>query len=207
VWVEDGHGERVAYGTSTCMVLPTVEGIERPAELPVYAQSTHDTPDPYLRPFMGEIIPWDEWRTMSGLEILKRQISGGLPRPPIHHLTGMTLREASEGRVTFTMPATDWLTSPLRTIQGGAIAMLAHAALATAVTSTLEPGTAYRPADVKVNFLRPAFPTGADLVAHGTVTHRGRTLAVANADVVGPDSKVIALATGSTIILPERAAG
>lgn len=45
--------------------------------------------------------------------------------------------------------------------------MLAHAALATAVTSTLEAGTAYRPVDVKVNFLRPVFADRTDLVAKG----------------------------------------
>ena len=85
--------------------------------------------------------------------------------------------------------------------------MLAHAAFATAVTSTLEAGSAYRPVDVKVNFLRPALAAeGAEFVAHGTVTHRGRTLAVATGDELSPDGKTIATATGSTIILPERPA-
>ena len=82
--------------------------------------------------------------------------------------------------------------------------MLGHAAFATAVTSTLEAGSAYRPVDVKVNFLRPVFADGGELTAHGTVTHRGRTLAVATADVFGTDGKKVATATGSTMILPER---
>jgi len=204
VWVEDGRGERVAHGTSMCMIMPPVEGLEHPGELPKIDPPTYDTPHPYERPALGETIPWEEWRAMSGVDILQRQIKGELPQPPIHYLTGMTLREASEGSVMFTMPATGWLTSPLRTIQGGATAMLAHAAFATAVTSTLEAGSAYRPVDVKVNFLRPAVPSETDLVARGTVTHRGRTLAVATGEVIGPDGKTIATATGSTIILPER---
>ena len=204
VWVEDARGERVAHGTSTCMVLPTLEGIAHPGELPLVEQPVYDTPDPFERPPLGESIPWDEWRSMSGVDILLRQIKGELPQPPIHYLTGMTLREASEGNVMFTMPATDWLTSPLRTVQGGAIAMLAHAAFATSVTSTLEAGSAYRPVDVKVNFLRPVFPDGKELVARGTVTHRGRTLAVATADVFGSDGRKVATATGSTMILAER---
>ena len=204
VWVEDARGERVAHGTSTCMILPTIEGIERPDELPIVEQPTYPTPDPYERPPMGETIPWDEWRALPGVEILRRQIKGDLPQPPIHYLTGMTLREVSEGTATFTMPATEWLTSPLRTVQGGAVAMLAHAALATAVTSTLDAGSAYRPVDVKVNFLRPVYPDGKEIEARGVVTHRGRTLAVANAEVTGTDGKKVATATGSTIILPER---
>jgi uncharacterized protein (TIGR00369 family) len=205
VWVEDAHGERVAHGTSMCMVMPTIEGVDHPGELPVPERIEYPTPDPYERPPMGEPIPWDEWRTMSGVDILARQIKGELPQPPIHYLTGMTLREASEGNVAFSIPASEWLTSPLRTIQGGAIAMLAHAAFATSVTSTLQAGQAYRPVDVKVNFLRPVFADGGELVARGVVTHRGRTLAVATADVYGTDGKKVAIATGSTIILPERA--
>jgi len=208
VWIEDGQGERVAHGTSICMVLPQLEGLEHPGddfEVPV--EPPPETPDPWERPVMGETIPWETWRTMPGEEILARQIKGDLPQPPIHYLTGMTLREAEHGHVTFSMPATPWLTSPARTIQGGAIGMLAHAALTTAVTSTLEAGSAYRPVDVKINYLRPAIADGSELIAHGSVLHRGRTLAVALADVVNAEGKKVATATGSTIILPERPEG
>jgi uncharacterized protein (TIGR00369 family) len=205
VWIEDARGERVAHGTSTCMVLPEIAGLTPPDEIPVYTEPAYDTPHPYERAAIGTPIPWEQWRTMSGLDILLGQLKGELPQPPIHYLTGMTLREASEGQATFTMPATAWLTSPLRTVQGGALAMLAHAALATAVTSTLDSGSAYRPVDVKVNFLRPVFAEDqAELSAHGTVTHRGRTLAVAVAEVFGPDGKKVVTATGATMIVPER---
>lgn len=207
VWIEDGRGERVAHGTSANMVLPQLEGIEHPGEPYVGDDPVEETPDPWERPAMGETIPWDLWRTMSGEEILLRQIKGELAQPPIHYLTGLTLRDLSGGRVTFTMPATKWLTSPNGTIQGGAIAMLAHAALTTAVTATLEPGAAYRPIDVKVNFLRPGIADDGELVAHGSVLHRGRTLAVGLADIVNAEGKMIATATGSTIILPERPEG
>jgi CRP/FNR family cyclic AMP-dependent transcriptional regulator len=204
-WIEDGTGERVAFGTSTCFIQPPVTEVVLPEYPDLTEPSDNGVPDPYLQPISGDTIRWDDWREMRGSEILARQISGELPQPPIHYLTGMTLREAADGRVTFTMPAHRWLTTAMRTVQGGAIAMLAHAALATAVTSTLEPGTAYRPVDVKVNFLRPVFATGTDLVATGIVTHRGRTLAVATADVVGPGGKKVATATGSTMILSDRA--
>jgi uncharacterized protein (TIGR00369 family) len=207
VWIEDGKGERVAHGTSANMVLPQLAGFDHPGEMAPEPEPEYDTPDPWQRPAMGEPIPWEVWRTMPGLEILGRQIKGELPQPPIHYLTGMTLREVDEGRVTFTMPASKWLTSPNGTIQGGAIAMLAHAALTTAVTSTLEAGAAYRPIDVKVNFLRPGIADGGELVAHGSVLHRGRTLAVGLADVVNAQGKKVATATGSTIVLPERPEG
>ncbi len=204
VEVADDRGALVAYGTSTCFVQPPLEGFERPGELPIVVEDEEKTPDPYRRPARGTIVPWDEWRNMTGERLLTRQIQGEVDHPPIHYLTGMTLREVAHGSVTFTMPASRWLTSPMGTIQGGLTAMLAHAALATAVVSTLEAGSAYRPVDVKVNFLRPVFPGDGDLVAKGTVTHRGRNLAVAVADVFAIDGKKAATATGSTIILGAR---
>ncbi|MHB8513133.1 MAG: PaaI family thioesterase [Actinomycetota bacterium] len=203
-WIEDGHGDRVAFGSSSCYVLPPLQGIEPPTETERYIEPQHELPDPHMRETSGATIPWDVWQTMNGLEILQKQIAGELPKPPIHYLTGLTLREATHGASTFSMPASRWLTSPLGTVQGGCLAMLAHAALATAVTTTLDTGAAYRPVDVKVNFLRPCFPTGDDLIARGAVTHRGRTLAIATADVVGADGKKIVTATGSTMILPSR---
>ena len=203
-WIYDGAGERVAFGTTSCYVKDSLRGIKPPDQMERFVEPVYDTPDPYLREASGATIPWDEWQTMSGLEILQRQINGSMPKPPIHYLTGMTLRDASEGAATFSLPAGAWLTSPLATVQGGALAMLAHAALATAVTTTLDAGAGYRPVDVKVNFLRPAFPDGGELITHGSVQHRGRTLAVATADVVGADGKKIVTATGSTMIVSGR---
>ncbi|MGZ4241212.1 MAG: PaaI family thioesterase [Actinomycetota bacterium] len=204
VWVEDGRGNPVAHGTSSCFVLPAVEGLD-PTGVPPAEHPTYDTPDPCEREAPGSIIEWDEWRKLSGEEILQRQIAGELPQPPIHYLTGMTLQKAARGAVSFSMPAHEWLSNPMHVVEGGATAMFAHAALATAVTSTLEAGEAYTPVDVKVNFLRPLPTDGREVVAEGVVTHRGRTLAVASAEVIGADGKKIALATGSTRILGERA--
>ncbi|MCA1833260.1 MAG: PaaI family thioesterase [Actinobacteria bacterium] len=202
-WIEDDNGRPVAHGTSTCYVFPAIEGLTPPDDMQPYVAPAYDTLDPHERPAPKSAIPWEDWKRMSGIEILRRQVDGELPPPPIHYLTGMTLQEVREGAATFTMPASEWLTSPLRTVQGGAIAMLGHAALATAVTSTLEVGSAYRPVDVKVNFLRPVNP-GGELRAIGTVLHRGRTIAVASAEVFGADGKMVATATGSTMIVAER---
>lgn len=208
VWIEDGNGEAVAHGTSSCFIQPAIEGLSPPEDASIfaYAEPAHDSLDPWQRPVYGDTIPWDKWRTMSGLEILLGQIDGSMPAPPIHYLTGITLKSAEEKRVTFSMPRSEWLTSPARTIQGGAIAMLGHAALTTAVTSTLQPGAGYRPVDLKIHFLRPVLPGEGELTATGVVRHRGRTLAVAQADVVGPDGKKVAAAIGSTMITEGRPA-
>jgi hypothetical protein len=62
-----------------------------------------------------------------------------------------------------------------------------------------------RPVDLKVYFLRPVPPDGRDLVARGTVIHRGRSIAIGTSDVFNADGKKVAVATGSAVI-PARPA-
>jgi len=55
--------------------------------------------------------------------------------------------------------------------------------------------------DLKVNFLRPAHIEGEELIATGSITHRGRKLSIANA-VVTYRGRRIAIATGTTALTP-----
>ena len=151
------------------------------------------------------MLDQEVWDRLSGLEVIEAQLAGDLPRPPMSHLFGVRPSAVGEGSATFTLPATRWLCSPSGN-QGRVIAMLADSALASAIQTTLPAGTALGMVDLKVNFLRPASPDGADLVSRATVVHRGRTMAIANADVVNRDGKTVALASGSGMILPGRAA-
>jgi len=74
------------------------------------------------------------------------------------------------------------------------------------VQTTLPAGTAFGPVDLKVYFLRPVAPDGRDLVARGTVIHRGRSIAIGTSEVFDADGKKVAVATGSSVILPGRPA-
>lgn len=218
VFIHDQDGRLLAHGSSLCFILPAVQvkpeaQPERETREPqaTEAQATetqahHDSPDPHERPVAGEVLAQEVWDRMSGLEVLEAQLAGDLPRPPMSHLFGVRPSAVSEGSATFKLPATRWLCSPLGKVEGGVIAMLADSALASAIQTTLPARTALGMVDLKVNFLRPANPDGEDLVSRATVVHRGRTLAIANADVVNREGKTIALASGSGMILPGRAA-
>jgi uncharacterized protein (TIGR00369 family) len=131
---------------------------------------------------------------------MRALMAGDLPAPPIAHLTGLRPVEVAEGRATFVLPSTGWLTSPIGTVQGGSIALVADNALAVAVQTTVGPRTTYSPLDLKVNYLRPVFADGRDIVATANVVHRGRTLAVAQAEVRNAEGKPVALATGTALI-------
>ena len=213
VFINDQDGRLLAHGSSLCFILPPVDTVppERHAARAEPASEPVDAPpellaDPYARPVEGEVLTQEVWDRLGGLEVLEAQISGELARPPSSHLFGLRPIEVGEGRATFTLPATEWLCSPLRTVEGGVVAMLADAAVASAIQTTVPAGAALAMIDLKVNFLRPAMPDGRDLLAGGTVAHRGRTMAVAHAEVHNADGKLVALASGSAMILPGRPA-
>ncbi|MDX6273782.1 MAG: hypothetical protein QOJ92_992 [Frankiales bacterium] len=162
------------------------------------------TPDPYLRATAGVVLPREAWGA-GGLAVLQAQIAGELPMPPVHHLTGIRPTAASEGVVSFAMPASGWLASGFPSVQGGFLAFLAYSALASAVQTTTLPGEAHVPVDLKINLLRPVFPDPElrDLTATGRVIHRGRTLSVADAEVRGVDGQVVAVGRGTSMLTTE----
>jgi uncharacterized protein (TIGR00369 family) len=203
VSVTDGDARLVAHGTSRCFVFDQMTPVpDPPASVPPYDAPGYDTPDPWERPVEGETLPPEIWKERSGLDVLRAGIARELPAPPIYYLTGMRPVDAAEGSATFVMPASEWLNSPLARVQGGAIAWLADSALSCACQTIVPAGMTYVTLDLKVNFLRPVAADGKDLTAHGTVVHRGRTLAIANAEVVNAEGKKVAFGTGTVMLRP-----
>jgi uncharacterized protein (TIGR00369 family) len=208
VQIFDGVGHLLADGSSLCFIrsLPAEAAAEAPARPSAPPDSEPEPPRLFDRPALGELVGQDVWDRMSGLEVFEAQLAGELPKPPIHYLTGAGPVEVGAGEAVFTMPCHEWLCSPLGTVEGGSIAMLADHALSSAIQTTLPAGAALAAIDLKVNFLRPVAPDGRELLSRGRVRHAGRTIAVAEAEVVNADEKTVALATGSAMILTDRPA-
>ena len=199
--VRDETGQLVAFASTRCSVFGTPGNAPRrggSARHPgVVGGPVPETPDPYRRPPVGELLDESVFRSRDGLGILHAQISGELPLPPLHHLTGVAPVEASAGRASCVLPLSGWTATPYGWPQGGFIAMLADLSLALAVQTTVRAGGRFASVDLKVNFLRPVACDGSLLTAHAQVVQRGRSLAVATSEVVSADGKRVALATGS----------
>jgi uncharacterized protein (TIGR00369 family) len=210
--VTDGAGRLIAVTSTRCAILPRVpvprEVVEQAlTNPPRLREPDWPSPHPYERPVTGEVLSQEIWDATDGLGVLQSLITGDLPAPPLAHFCGITPVEAKAGTTTWTMPASEWLCAPVRgRLYGGAIAMLAGTAIDGAVQTTLPAGTAFAPVDLKVYFLRPVPPDGRDLVARGTVIHRGRSIAIGTSEVFDADGKKLAVATGSAVILPGRPA-
>jgi uncharacterized protein (TIGR00369 family) len=208
VFVLDREGERlIAHGTSRLSVFPPIaDPPEPPARPRVFEPHDYGSPDPFERPAPAAIIPQPVWSELSGAEILRRQLAGELPAPALHHLTGLRLTEVGDGEAAFALPATEWLASPARRLQGGVIAMQADFAMLAAAETIAAPGVAIAGLDLKANFLRPVAPDGSELTARAEVIHSGRTIAITRAEVTNAEGKPVLLATGSSMYLPGRPA-
>jgi uncharacterized protein (TIGR00369 family) len=202
--VADADGRLLAHCTSRCFVFPSLPLPDELPDLPPAAETACDTPDPWQRPVVGSITPEVQWQQRTGLELAQGWVAGELPAPPIHHLTGQCPVQAADGVARFEMPATPWLHSPAGTVEGGMLVMLADAALATAVQTTVPAGVAFAPVDITVKFVRPVVGDGSTLTAEGRVVHRGRTMAVAVGEVRDAAGKLVCTATSSALVLPGR---
>jgi uncharacterized protein (TIGR00369 family) len=206
----DYDDQLISHGTTRCTVFPPVDPIPDPPhpeappiEMPIPGSAPDD---PLNQEVEGEVLPQEAFESRSGLEILQAVVAEELPRPPIHYLTGLRHAEASEGETVVVLPCSKWLSTSAGTIQGGFTAMLAESAMTSAAFSTAPEDTAVAALDFKVNYLRPVFPDGEDLTARARILHRGRTLAVAAAEITNAEGKQVALATGSSMYLPGRPA-
>jgi uncharacterized protein (TIGR00369 family) len=125
---------------------------------------------------------------MSGLEALEAMRDGRLPPPPMAKLLGMEPVVLAHGRAVFQATPDESHYNPIGVVHGGLAATLVDSATGCAVQSTLEPGVVYTSLEVKVNFARAITRDTGRLVCEGTVVHRGRTIATAEARLVAEES-------------------
>jgi len=199
--VTDARGRLLGHASSRGVLFRADPEILAARHLPEARAS--DLAEPYLREVEGDIFGQEYWDTTAGLAVMQQLADGGV-RPPCFQLLGVRAMKAREGSMTMAMAASGWLCDGFGVVYAGAIAFLADAAITLAAGTTVPPGTAFSTIDLKLYLLRPTLPADGELIAHATLTHRGRTIAIANCQVTGPDGALIAQAAGSVLILPGR---
>jgi uncharacterized protein (TIGR00369 family) len=181
VTLTDGDGTLIAHGGSLCVTLAALTAPPQPDhEPPSPDPAPSEQPDPWERP-----LPAD---------------TGPNADPPLGRLTGLRELDAPRGETAFALPATRWLCAPPPgRVQGGAVATLADAAVTAAIQSVEPSAGRFMPVELKLNYLRPLASDGREARAHGRLIHGGRRTAVASAEVVDADGRMVAMATGSAV--------
>lgn len=200
VEISDRLGRTMGYGTTRCLVIDAPVDLD--AEYPEPDTGPDDPPDPFLRE-----APTDSYFDLASIlegepiEIQKRIVAGEVT-PNIMRLLGTRWREPHEAGVAGgTFPTSPWFSAGGPTLYGGAIAWFLEAMMGGAVYSSLGPGQVFATLDMNVRFTRPAYINTGDMEAEAKVTHMGRRLRIASAELVGSDGKRIAMATSSALVV------
>ncbi|MGW3009952.1 PaaI family thioesterase [Streptomyces sp. NPDC001219] len=143
--------------------------------------------------------------TESGIDFLRSIIEGRRPQAPLSKTLGFEIVGVEPGRAVFEGRAGEYLCNPMGTVHGGFLTTLLDSAMGSAVMSELPAGKAYTTAQLNVNLLRPVVPDTGTLRATGHTLHVGRTLATAEAQLIGvEDGKLYAHSTTTCALFPTR---
>jgi len=141
---------------------------------------------------------------MTGLERLVAMRQGELAPPPAVAMVGLTLEEAEEGRVVFSMIAGREHENPMGTMHGGMLATLVDTAMGCAVSSTLGADEAFTTLELHMNFVRAVTKETGRISAVGDLVHRGGRVATVEARVHDDEGNLCAHATSTCLILRSR---
>jgi uncharacterized protein (TIGR00369 family) len=138
---------------------------------------------------------------LSGLQVMHMVAAGEAAPPGIAVLLGMTLTEVDAGRAVFTLEPDTRMLNPIGSIHGGIAATLLDSAMACAVHTTLPAGTGYTTAQLNLHYLRAMQPGMGTVRAVGSVLHRGRKQATAEAKLFDDRERLLAHGTTTCLIL------
>lgn len=200
VEISDRNGRIMGHGTTRCLI--TDVPVDLDDDYPPPELGPDSGPDPHLREPPSDGY-FDLETVINGepLEVQKRIIAGEVT-PNIKRLTGARWHDPEPGRITGTFPTSPWFSAGGPTLYGGAIAWFAEATMGSAVYSSVGPGEVFGTLDMNVRFTRPALINSGDLTVNAEVTHKGRRLRIASAEVLNSEGKLVAMATSSALVVP-----
>jgi uncharacterized protein (TIGR00369 family) len=118
---------------------------------------------------------------------------------PFWDYIGMIEEKIEEGYAELRIHITPNLLQRRGVVHGGVVATLVDGAVGSAVRSVLSEEQASATVEMKVNYIRPA--KGDYLLAKSTLTHRGKTLAVGQAEIFDSQGTLVAIGAATYMIL------
>jgi uncharacterized protein (TIGR00369 family) len=138
------------------------------------------------------------------LDRVRAMIAGTAPQPPVADLIGFRVVEVEKDRVVFALDAGPQHANPMGTLHGGILCDLADAAMGIAYASTLEEGESFTTLELKINFFKPIWT--ARLTATARLVKRGKTVGMAECDVVDEKGSLVARASSTCMTLSGKMA-
>jgi len=141
---------------------------------------------------------------MTGKEILRSIIDGGLGQPPIAQTLSFWITEIGDGFAVFEGEPGAHLLNPMGGVHGGWALTLIDSVCGCAGWSLLPAGAGFATIETKANFSRPIGEGTGRVRAEARVVAQGRQIISAEAKVMSRDGKVLAHGTSTLMVLGGR---
>lgn len=139
--------------------------------------------------------------TTSGLEFLRRIVSGDMPQPPIAATLDFALVAAEPGRATIEARPAEFAYNAIASIHGGVIATWADTAIGYSIQTRLPEGASLTTLDMQVRYLRPITAETGVVTIVAETDHVGRRTGTARASITDAAGKLLATATSTCLVL------
>ncbi len=143
-------------------------------------------------------------RALSGVDILRGIMTGGLPAAGISKSLNFWIAEVEEGRVVFAGEPGEESLNPMGAVHGGWSLTMIDSACGCAALSVLPPGVGYTTLETKGNLTRAIKPNSGVYRCEAKILANGRTVITSDATITGPDGKLYAHGTSTLLVLGAR---
>src|SRR5258708_25517177 len=139
-------------------------------------------------------------RAMSGLEYMRKMMTGELPPSGMVQLLGLKLVEVSEGRAVFTVQPDERHYNGLGIAHGGLAATLLDSALGCAINAMMPAGKIFTTLEMKIHYVHPVTQERGELPCEANVIHAGGRVATAEGKITDEDGKLYAHGTATFML-------
>jgi uncharacterized protein (TIGR00369 family) len=146
-------------------------------------------------------------RTMSGLEYMRKVMSGEIESGPMTRLLNIRITEVDPGHVVVTGEPAEEFENGLRIAHGGFAATLLDTALGCAVNSVMPAGKVFTTLEMKINYTRAIVRGTGKLSCAATIVHAGERTATSEGRVVDAEGKIYAHGTATFILFRDTSEG
>jgi uncharacterized protein (TIGR00369 family) len=140
-------------------------------------------------------------RGASGLDFLKKVISGEVPSPPIAVLMGFSITKVEPGYALFECDPAEYHYNPIGVVHGGLACTLLDSCMSCAIQTTVPAGSAYTTLELKVHLVRAITSKTGHLRAEGRLIHGGSRMGTAEGKLIDKDGKIYAHGTTTCMII------
>lgn len=137
---------------------------------------------------------------MSGLEYMRKIMSGELPHAPMVKLLGIDFVQIDEGRAVLAAVALPEHENGIGIAHGGLAAALLDTALGCAVNSVMPAGKIFTTLEMKIHYTRPITRETGRVECTASVVHVGTRAATAEGKVIDAQGRVYAHGTATCML-------